>query len=580
MGRARYADSLCFMRRFSCFILGLSLLSLLPAGCSLQRSGLGPTDAGVVGMDGDTQPPACSADRECDDGFFCNGFEICSGGTCISGSPPRCNDDFACTVEVCDEAADECLRLPDHAECGADELCSPSMGCVPMEPCASDAECDDGFVCNGPERCADDRCVPGAPPECDDATTCTIDACSEALGGCVNTPDARECAGDFVCDPTGGCVPPTLCVGDADCDDGNFCDGAERCVDGRCAAGTPPDCGDGVACTVDACDDVADACVHVADDSLCPLDRQCIPPGGCTFVGDCTSDADCDDGFFCNGVETCSAGRCVGGMAPSCGDAVACTVDFCDEVAERCANLVDDSRCASNETCDAVMSCVPECTVDADCDDGQFCNGAEACVAGACAPGAAPSCGDAVTCTTDLCDETADVCRNVPDDAACGASETCSATMGCVPECAADGDCDDGQFCNGAETCVSGGCMPGAAPSCGDAVMCTIDGCDETADVCRNIPDDGMCGASETCSATMGCVPEYAGDGDCDDGQFCNGAETCVAGGCMPGTAPDCDDAVMCTTDICDETTDVCRNLPDDSACTSPLVCTPSGCGP
>ncbi|HBQ18381.1 MAG TPA: hypothetical protein DEF51_47060, partial [Myxococcales bacterium] len=79
--------------------------------------------------------------------------------------------------------------------------------------------------------------------------------------------------------------------------------------------------------------------------------------------------------------------------------------------------------------------------------------------------------------------------------------------MGCVPECTGDGDCDDGQFCNGAETCVSGGCMPGAAPSCGDAVMCTIDGCDETADVCRNIPDDGMCGASETCSATMGCVP-------------------------------------------------------------------------
>ena len=74
--------------------------------------------------------------------------------------------------------------------------------------------------------------------------------------------------------------------------------------------------------------------------------------------------------------------------------------------------------------------------------------------------------------------------------------------------------------------------------------------------------------------------PACERDSDCDDGLFCNGAETCVAGGCMPGTAPDCDDAVMCTTDICDETTDVCRNLPDDSACTSPLVCTPSGCGP
>jgi len=159
-------------------------------------------------------------------------------------------------------------------------------------------------------------------------------------------------------------------------------------------------------------------------------------------------------------------------------------------------------------------------------------------------------------------------------------SEMCSVTMGCVLECTGDADCDDGLFCNGAETCVMGGCMPGTAPDCDDAVMCTIDGCDETADTCRNIPDDGMCGASGTCSASMGCVPECTGDADCDDGLFCNGAETCVMGGCMPGTAPDCDDAVDCTTDLCDETGDLCRNLPDDSACTGPLVCTPSGCAP
>ena len=74
--------------------------------------------------------------------------------------------------------------------------------------------------------------------------------------------------------------------------------------------------------------------------------------------------------------------------------------------------------------------------------------------------------------------------------------------------------------------CADGSDGSDLPPDCDDAVACTIDGCDETADTCRNIPEDGMCGASEMCSATMGCVPECTGDADCDDGLFCNGAET------------------------------------------------------
>ncbi|MEM7249493.1 MAG: S8 family serine peptidase, partial [Acidobacteriota bacterium] len=42
-------------------------------------------------------------------------------------------------------------------------------------------------------------------------------------------------------------------------------------------------------------------------------------------------------------------------------------------------------------------------------------------------------------------------------------------------------------------------------------------------------------------------------DGDCDDGLFCNGAETCDAGDCVSG-APPC-------ADLCDEATDSCLNL-------------------
>ncbi len=76
------------------------------------------------------------------------------------------------------------------------------------------------------------------------------------------------------------------------------------------------------------------------------------------------------------------------------------------------------------------------------------------------------------------------------------------------PGCTTDADCDDSDFCNGAETCNTG---------------------------------TGQC--------TAGTPPA------CDDGQYCNGVETCneATDGCDPGTDP-------CTGDqTCNEATDVCE---------------------
>lgn len=42
----------------------------------------------------------------------------------------------------------------------------------------------------------------------------------------------------------------------------------------------------------------------------------------------------------------------------------------------------------------------------------------------------------------------------------------------------------------------------------------------------------------------------------CDDGNACNGAETCDPGlGCQAGTPLDCDDGNACTADSCDAVT-------------------------
>jgi len=54
-------------------------------------------------------------------------------------------------------------------------------------------------------------------------------------------------------------------------------------------------------------------------------------------------------------------------------------------------------------------------------------------------------------------------------------------------------------------------------------------------------------------------------DSDCDDGVFCNGIERCrprettaSAEGCVRGTAPQCDDSIACTTDVCSHNQNRC----------------------
>lgn len=149
------------------------------------------------------------------------------------------------------------------------------------------------------------------------------------------------------------------------------------------------------------------------------------------------------------------------------------------------------------------------CTVNGDCDDLQFCNGVETCVTGACVAGTAPNCADAVACTSDSCNEATDSCDHIANNAACG----------------------NGLFCDGNETCnATLGCQSGTAPNCDDAFPCTADSCNEGADSCNNTPNNALC----------------------DDGLFCNGAETCSAGaGCVAGSDP-------CGGAGCDEGTGTC----------------------
>ena len=49
---------------------------------------------------------------------------------------------------------------------------------------------------------------------------------------------------------------------------------------------------------------------------------------------------------------------------------------------------------------------------------------------------------------------------------------------------------------------------------------------------------------TDSCSAAQARLSASLDDAACDDGLFCNGAEACVMGRCVPGDAPDCDDEI------------------------------------
>jgi hypothetical protein len=169
--------------------------------------------------------------------------------------------------------------------------------------------------------------------------------------------------------------------------------------------------------------------------------------------------------------------------------------------------------------------CPPcDCLSNGECDDTLYCTGTETCDAyGHCQTGGDP-------CPGQYCDENTDACA----------------------DCLNDGHCNDGLYCNGTETCVAGSCQGGTAVNCDDGVVCTDDSCNEGTDSCDNV----------------------ANDANCDNGLYCDGAETChVTLGCQSATAVNCNDAVACTDDSCNEATDSCDNVPNNSYCDDNLYC-------
>lgn len=156
--------------------------------------------------------------------------------------------------------------------------------------------------------------------------------------------------------------------------------------------------------------------------------------------------------------------------------------------------------------------------------------------------------------------------------------------------------CDDGNPCNGKETCNlnTGSCTSGKIPvagtSCGDGNMCNgAEACDG-AGACVGsralVCNDGKPCTTDSCAPATGCVHTPVAVGTaCSDGNLCNGAETCdSAGVCQPGTALACNDDNVCTDDVCNAATGCAHTYntagcDDANACTYGERCVQGACG-
>jgi hypothetical protein len=106
------------------------------------------------------------------------------------------------------------------------------------------------------------------------------------------------------------------------------------------------------------------------------------------------------------------------------------------------------------------------------CPDNDVCNGTEVCIGGTCTDQPDLDCDDHKACTTDTCDPVLG-CQNTPVQ---------SPTLGCPCPGGVDSHCDNGNVCDGMETCDPSHeiCHPGTPLSCGTTNQCLVPSCDPT----------------------------------------------------------------------------------------------------
>ena len=413
-----------------------------------------------------------------------------------------------------------------------------------------DADILDPFICEDLDAdFCDDCSVLGFPDVNDDGPDADSDGICDALpDNCPFDPNPGQ--EDANSDGVGD-----VCDADSDSDGDTVVDNADS------EPGDPFVCRDTENGVGDSCDDCSSGTDDPFNDGT-----DTDTDGICNVTDNCLADANFDqaDANSDGEGDVCDAD------SDSDGDTVVDLDDNCPATPN--ADQTDTNGDGVGDTCS-------ECESDAVCDDGNFCNGAETCQFGLCNTGtplvqgtecrsSAGSCdiaetcdGTGAACPADVFAAVDTVCNPGSGDL-CDPDEVCSGTPGeaCPADffaavetvCNPSGDvCDPDELCSGVadEACPADFFEP----------VTTV--CNPSGDVCD--PDELCAGvAGQACPADT-----VEPDGtSCADGTVCNGAETCQAGACTAGIAPNCADGNVCTADFCDAALGCdSTNVPDGS---------------
>ncbi len=238
---------------------------------------------------------------ECAAGYHPDGQGGCSDDPCV---PDLCAaQNQACRVT---NNMPECYTptCNDNNPCTDDTLVNGS--CV-YTPVTDGSACSTG-LCQTGEVCTAGVCGGGSALVCDDANPCTDDSCNPTTG-CEFVNDDTNVPDDGI-----GCTTDTCSGGfasnvndNANCDDGQFCNGDEVCAPGDAMAD-------------------AQGCVQTNIPVAPPNPGPCATYGACDEVTDdfplntIGAGQACNDGVLCTTNDTCNvSGQCVG-TPVSCGN--------------------------------------------------------------------------------------------------------------------------------------------------------------------------------------------------------------------------------------------------------------------
>jgi cysteine-rich repeat protein len=313
-------------------------------------------------------------DEDCD-GFVDEDYlpyaTDCGVGVCSSEGLMNCVEGSlvdTCVVGQLTGADDNCNGLDEDCDGLADEHYIPIGTQCGVGACASEGElvCIDGET---HDTCEQDpaftESCDGIDNDCDGLVdedfTNLGQQCSKGAGTCAEF-------GYFICS-SDNLQTECLIVTDTDgnsCDDGLFCTVSETCSAGYCSVSEPRDIDDGIACTIDSCDEISDSVVNQPMHSLC------------------------DDGLHCNGYETCDSQQ--GCMA---GTAVDCSANDIAEIAS-CSNEPD----GIDVTWDSRSGFISQCTEG---DGGAVCTQGDDEIAHTCSLTCGAECADGNLDNTDSC---------------------------------------------------------------------------------------------------------------------------------------------------------------------------------